>query len=324
MSLLQKKDRVFVAGHNGLVGSHLLECLQQLGYDNLLTRTRQELDLQNAAAVTKFFEKERPTVVFLAAAKVGGIQANNTQRADFILANLQIQNNVISAAHANDTHRLIFLGSSCIYPKNAPQPMPENCVLSGELEYTNRPYAMAKLAGLELVESLRRQYKRDYFSVMPTNLYGPRDNFDAQQSHVIPGLIRRFVEARESDADEVVIWGSGKPRREFLHAADCVSAVVHLAETLTYEQLLASPIGKAGWSHINIGSGEEVSIQQLAGLVKEAAGFSGTVRFDPSKPDGVQRKLLDSTYLHRLGWKPSVTLKDGLEDAVGWFEDNIL
>jgi GDP-L-fucose synthase len=319
---LQKSDRIFIAGHRGLVGNALLETLQKQGYKNLLVRTHAELDLENYAAVEKFYRQETPDVVFVAAAKVGGIHANNTYRYDFIYKNLQIQNNVIGLAHQYNVRRLIFLGSSCVYPKNAPQPMPETCLLSNELEYTNRPYALAKIAGLELIESLRRQHGRDYFSVMPTNLYGPRDNFDPLNSHVVSALIRRFYEAKQTAAANIVVWGTGKPLRELLFATDCAEAIVFLAEKLDNETFKQSPIAQKGWSHINIGSGSEISIANLAALISKLIGCKSTVDWDNSKPDGVARKLLDSSFLQLLGWRPQTSLENGLKATIDWFEKN--
>ena len=328
-AFLAKSARIFVAGHRGLVGSALVERLQKGGYTNVLTRTRQELDLSDAASVQKFFAEARPEGVFIAAAKVGGIHANNVYRADFIHENLLIQNNLIWAAHLNNVQRVVFLGSSCIYPREAPQPMPETCLLSGPLEYTNRPYALAKIAGLELIDSLRKQYGRDYFSAMPTNLYGPRDNFHPENSHVLPALLRKFVEATQRGDKTVSVWGSGNPRREFMYSEDCADAIVHLFETLSKEQLDKSEIGKAGWSHVNVGTGTDVSIRELAEEIASATGFKGEIIFDPSKPDGTMRKLLDCTLLKELNWKGSVGLEEGsvgLEEGLvrtlDWIKDH--
>lgn len=322
MSLINRQDRIFVAGHTGLVGSAITETLRNKGYKDIVTVAIDELNLLDQVKTNEFFAQTRPTVVFLAAAKVGGIHANNVYRADFIYENLQIQNNVIWSAHKNDVHRLVFLGSSCIYPRECHQPMGEDALLTGPLEVTNRPYALAKIAGLELVSSLRHQYQRDYFSVMPTNLYGPRDNYHPQNSHVLPALIRRFFEAQKRGDREVVVWGSGAPLREFMYSLDCADAVVHLAESMTSEALAASTIGRLGWSHINIGSGQEVSIKELATLVAEAVGFEGSLVFDPSKPDGTIRKLLDVSLLRSLGFESAVSLRDGLRRAVDWYARN--
>jgi GDP-L-fucose synthase len=323
VSLLHPEDRIYVAGHRGLVGHALCQALQRAGHKALITKTRQELDLLDAVAVADFYRRERPSVVFLAAAKVGGIAANDSFGADFLYQNLMIQNHVIWGAHEAGVRRLIFLGSSCIYPRQAPQPMKETALLTGSLEPTNRPYALAKIAGLELVQTLRRQFGHDYFSVMPTNLYGPGDNFHPQGSHVVPGLIRRFEEARRTRAAEVVVWGTGTPLRELLHVQDCAEATVFLAQQLSSEALAATEIGQAGFSHINLGSGQEVSIAALAAAVAAAVGFEGTLRFDPSKPDGTPRKLLDCQQLHRLGWRPKYTLEQGLRETVAWYRQHV-
>ena len=318
-AFLAKSARIFVAGHRGLVGSALVERLQKGGYTNILTRTREELDLSDQAAVRKFFEDARPEGVFIAAAKVGGIHANNVYRADFIHENLLIQNNLIWASHLNNVQRVIFLGSSCIYPREAPQPMPETCLLGGPLEYTNRPYALAKIAGLELIDSLRKQYGRDYFSVMPTNLYGPRDNFHPENSHVLPALIRKFVEALQNGDKTVSVWGTGNPRREFMYSEDCADAIVHLFETLSKEQLDKSDIGRAGWSHVNVGTGTDVSIRELAEEIAGATGFSGDIVFDSNKPDGTLRKLLAVSVLKEAGWSHKVSLPVGIKATLKWY-----
>jgi GDP-L-fucose synthase len=293
------------------VGSALVRTLRAKGYDDLILKTREELDLLDAKAVDKFYKKESPDVVILAAAKVGGIQANNTQRADFIYQNLRIQNNVIWGAYKADVKRLVCLGSSCIYPKNAPQPMPESCLLSSPLELTNRPYAVAKIAGLELVNSLRNQYGCDYFSVMPTNLYGINDNFHPVDSHVLPAFLRRVVEAK--DEKELVIWGSGTPKREFLFSDDCAEAIVFLLE----QKKLKFPSQYE--SHINIGSGQEISILDLVLLISKIVGFKGVVLNDPSKPDGTMRKLLDSGILNTMGWAAKTPLEDGIRKTLDWY-----
>ncbi len=319
-AFLSKSARIFVAGDRGLVGSALVERLQKAEYTNILTRTRQDLDLSDEAAVRKFFADARPEGVFIAAAKVGGIHANNVYRADFIHENLLIQNNLIWASHLNKVQRVVFLGSSCIYPREAPQPMPETCLLSGPLEYTNRPYALAKIAGIELIDSLRKQYGHDYFSAMPTNLYGPRDNFHPENSHVLPALLRKFVEATQRGDKTVCVWGSGNPRREFMYSEDCADAIVHLFETLSKEQLDKSEVGKAGWSHVNVGTGTDVSIRELAEAIAAATGFKGEIVFDPSKPDGTMRKLLDVSFLRELGWKSKVTLNEGVRKTLDWYD----
>ncbi len=321
MSCLKKTHKIFVAGHNGLVGSAIVQILEERGYSNLLLRERSKLNLSDAVAVRKFFEIERPEVVFLAAAKVGGILANNTQRAEFIYENLNIQNNIIWSAHSTNVDRLIFLGSSCIYPREASQPMKEDCLLSGPLEYTNRPYAIAKIAGLELINSLRVQYGRDYFSVMPTNLYGPRDNFKTNDSHVLPALLKKFINAKELNQPEVTVWGSGKPYREFMYSLDCADAIVHLAENVRSETIDAI-VKNSGWSHINVGSGQEVSIAQLSSLIAEITGYTGKVALDPTKPDGTPRKLLDCSILKSLGWSAKITLSEGLKLTFDWLMAN--
>ena len=319
---INKSSKIFVAGHNGLVGSAVVECFKSKGFENILTRTRQQLDLTNTAAVNEFFNSEKPDGVIIAAAKVGGILANNTYRADFIYDNLQIQNNLIWASHLNNVNRVIFLGSSCIYPRDAEQPMSESALLTGNLEYTNRPYAIAKIAGLELIDSLRKQYGRDYFSVMPTNLYGPRDNFHPENSNVLPALLRKFVEATKNGDKVVSVWGSGNPKREFMYSYDCANAIVHLFTNLTQGDLENSPIGKANWSHINIGTGSDISIKEVAQIIAQATGFKGDIQFDATKPDGTPRKLLDVSLLKSFGWESSVKLEDGIRKTLDWYEDN--
>ncbi len=315
MDLMKTADRIFVAGHGGLMGSALVRGLESRNYSKIITRTRAELDLLKQEDVRRFFEKERFDVIFLAAAKVGGIWANNIQRAQFIYENLCIQNHVIWSAYETGVRRLVFIGSSCIYPKFAPQPMPEDCLLTGSLESTNQPYAIAKIAGLELINGLRRQYACDYFSVMPTNLFGIGDNYHSEHSHVLPALIRRFHEAKMESKAEVVVWGTGTPKREFLYSDDAADATIHLAETLKSDTLNYSHIGEKGWSHINVGSGDEVSVAVLAEHVAQAVGFRGKLVFDSSKPDGTPRKLLDSRFLLETGWKPKVSLEEGLKRA---------
>ena len=320
---LRKEDKIFVAGHKGLVGSAIVEVLKREGYAKIETRTRQELDLCHQATVEDFFARVRPDVVFMAAAKVGGIHSNNTYRADFILENLQIQNNLIGAAHKNKVRRLVFLGSSCIYPRNCPQPMKEEHLLTSELEYTNRPYAIAKIGGLELVNAMRQQYGHDWFSVMPTNLYGPRDNFHPENSHVLPALIRRFEEARLNGAPEVVVWGSGQPRREFMYSLDCAEAIVQLAEHTSLDKIFAEKF-KNEWSHINVGVGSDVSILELATLIAECVGYKGNIRFDASKPDGTPRKLMDVSVLKSLKIESSTPLAVGINNALQWFRSSVL
>lgn len=300
---MEKQAKIYIAGHRGMVGSAIYRKLKELGYTNIVTRTSKELDLRNQEAVKEFFEKEKPAYVFLAAAKVGGIMANNTYRADFIYENLAIQNNVIHFAHENKVEKLMFLGSSCIYPKLAPQPLNEDSLLTGTLEYTNEPYAIAKIAGIKMVESYRLQYGDKYVSVMPTNLYGINDNYHPQNSHVLPALIRRFHEAKESNAASVTIWGTGTPLREFLFADDLADACVFLMEN--YDEL----------QFINIGVGEDISIKELAETIQEVVGYKGKLEFDSSKPDGTPRKLMDVSKLHNLGWKHKVNLKEGIAIA---------
>lgn len=308
---MAKNARIFVAGHRGLVGSAICRELKGLGYEALLTRSRQELDLLDAEAVLAFFQREQPEFVFLAAAKVGGILANNTFPADFIRDNLAIQSNVIDASYQCRVDRLLFLGSSCIYPKLAPQPMPESSLLTGPLEATNRPYALAKIAGIEMCWSYNRQYGTRYLAAMPTNLYGPNDNFDLNNSHVLPALIRKTAEAIRFEASEVTVWGTGTPRRELLYSDDLAQACVFLMNldeehfrTLLIED--APPL-------INIGTGEDVTIRELAEIVARVLGFQGSLVFDTSKPDGTLRKLMDVTRLHALGWKHVTSLEQGIE-----------
>jgi GDP-L-fucose synthase len=305
-----ERTRVFVAGHRGLVGSALVRRLQGGSATDLLLRSRTELDLTNQAAVQEFFRKERPHVVYLAAGKVGGILANDTQPAEFIHDNLVIQSNVIDAAYRSGVRKLLFLGSSCIYPKHAPQPMPEDCLLSGPLEPTNEWYAIAKIAGVKTCQAYRRQYGFDAICAMPTNLYGPEDNFDLAGSHVLPAMIRKFSEAVKVAAPEVQIWGTGKPRREFLHVDDLADACVFLMERYSD----AAPV--------NIGKGKDVSIAELAEMVAAATDFKGTLRFDTSKPDGTPRKLLDVGRMSALGWKSNISLADGLRSTVAWFRQH--
>ncbi len=311
-----------MAGHRGLVGSAILETLQGRGYQNLVFRTRSELDLLDQKAVKHFYEQECLDIVFVAAAKVGGIAANARFRADFIRENLAIQDHLIWGAHEANVGRLIFLGSSCIYPRNAPQPMTESALLTSPLEYTNRPYAIAKIAGLELVESLRKQYGRDYFSVMPTNIYGPRDTYHSENAHVLPALIERFWRAKKEGQNSVAIWGTGKPLREFIYSLDCADAIVFLAETMSDKDLTKSPMGEAGWSHVNVGSGQEISIGDLGKLIARLIGYGGNITFDSTKPDGSPRKLLDSSFLHQMGWKAKTSLEDGIRQSIAWFETN--
>jgi GDP-L-fucose synthase len=309
-------NTIYVAGHRGMVGSAIVRRLQALGYKNIVTATHTELDLTDQAAVRAFFARQRIDVVVLAAARVGGIHANNTYPADFILDNLLMECNVIGAAHAAGVQRLLFLGSSCIYPRMAPQPMREDALLTGTLEATNEPYAVAKIAGIKLCESFNRQHGRDYRSVMPTNLYGPGDNFHPENSHVIPALLRRFHEAVQTGAKEVTIWGSGTPMREFLHVDDMAAASVHVMELpLDVYQAHTQPM----LSHINVGTGVDCTIRELAETIARVTGFTGQLVWDSTKPDGTPRKLMDVSRLAALGWRAGITLEDGLRDAYQWF-----
>lgn len=309
-------QKIYVAGHRGMVGSAIVRNLKAKGFSNIVTRTHAELDLTNQAAVKLFFEQEKPDQVYLAAAKVGGIHANNTYPAEFIYQNLMMEANIIHQAFANGVRRLLFLGSSCIYPKVAPQPMSEAALLTGTLEPTNEPYAIAKIAGIKLCESYNRQYGQshgiDYRSVMPTNLYGPGDNYHPENSHVIPALIRRFHEAKVSNAPEVVIWGTGTPRREFLYVDDMAAASVFVMDL---DKAIYDQHTQPMQSHINVGFGSDVTITQLADAVAKATGYQGKISFDPSKLDGAPRKWMDSSRLNQLGWRPSVDLSDGLRQA---------
>ncbi|NGM63243.1 GDP-L-fucose synthase [Sphingobacterium sp. SGG-5] len=303
---MEKNDKIYVAGHRGMVGSAILNQLQTDGFKNIVTRTSKELDLRDQRAVADFFQSERPEYVFLAAAKVGGILANDTYRADFLYDNLAIQNNVIHQSYVHDVKKLMFLGSSCIYPKMAPQPLKEDYLLTGILESTNEPYAIAKIAGIKMCEAYRAQYGCNFISVMPTNLYGYNDNYHPKNSHVLPALIRRFHEAKETGASEVVIWGTGTPRREFLFSSDLADACIFLMQKYNEAQF------------INIGIGEDISIKDLALLIKNIVGYTGNISFDRSKPDGTPRKLMDVSRLHDLGWKHKIPLEKGIELA---FED---
>ncbi|MGY6277184.1 GDP-L-fucose synthase [Methylomonas sp. MgM2] len=313
---IDKEARIFVAGHRGMVGSALVRRLQQTGYRRIITATRAELDLTCQAAVQAFFSGNQIDQVFLAAAKVGGIHANNTYPAEFIYENLMIECNIIHSAHQSGIDKLLFLGSSCIYPKLAEQPMREEALLTGTLEPTNEPYAIAKIAGIKLCESYNRQYGRDYRSVMPTNLYGPGDNFHPENSHVVPALLRRFHEAVQRGDDEVVIWGSGKPMREFLHVDDMAAACVYVMEMdKSRYQAHTQPM----LSHINVGTGVDCTIRELAETIAKVTGFSGRLSFDATKPDGTPRKLMDVSRLKNLGWEASIALEDGLRHAYNWF-----
>ena len=316
-----KDSKIFVAGSNGLVGSALMRRLEKGGYTNLLTPEIDELDLTNQQAVADFFQTEKPEYVFLAAAKVGGIHANNTYPAEFIYLNLAIQNNVIHQAYINGVKRLLFLGSSCIYPKMAPQPMSEDHLLTGLLEPTNEPYAIAKIAGIKMCESYNRQYGTQFAAVMPTNLYGPGDNFHPENSHVLPALIRRFHEAKLASAEEVVVWGSGTPMREFLYVDDMADGSVFVMEqddAILTKHLLDYPQP----CFVNLGTGVDVTIRELAETVKDVVGFDGGLVFDPTKPDGTPRKLLDVSRMKALGWEAQMVLRDGIEETYRWFLEN--
>lgn len=307
---MNKGDLIFVAGHNGLVGSAIVRRLRAEGFSNLLLCDRRELDLRDHARVDAFFSRTRPSYVFLAAAKVGGIRANDAYPADFLRDNLQIQTNVIDSAYRHGVRKLLFLGSSCIYPKHAPQPMPESCLLEGPLEPTNEWYAVAKIAGLKMCQAYSRQYGFNAISAMPTNLYGPGDNFDLENSHVLPALIRKFHEAKTAGANEVVVWGTGTPRREFLHVDDLADAVLFLMQSYESREL------------INVGVGVDLSILELATLVAGVVGFTGNIQLDPTKPDGTPRKLLDVSKLTSLGWRPKIDLETGLRQTYSWFLSN--
>jgi len=322
---MKPSDKIYVAGHRGLVGSALVRNLRQRGYENLVLRTRSELDLTDGAAVSQFFREEKPDHVFLAAARVGGIHANHTYPADFILDNLAIQNHVIQSAHAHGVNRLLFLGSSCIYPRLAPQPLLETSLLTGPLEPTNRAYALAKIAGIEMCWSFNRQFGTHYLSVMPTNLYGPGDNYHPENSHVIPALLRKFHEAKVAGASEVVVWGSGTPRREFMYSEDMADACVWLMNLpdATFEGLLGSDEAETGIFDpplVNVGVGSDVSIAELAALIAEVVGFEGVLVFDKTKPDGTPRKLMDVSKLGALGWTSKTSLKTGLVRAYQDFQ----
>jgi len=305
-------QNLFVAGHRGMVGSAILRKLRDLGYQNLITRNRQELDLLNPVSVQNFFSENEISVVYLAAAKVGGIHANDTYPAEFIYQNLMIQTNVIHSAHVSGIENLLFLGSSCIYPRMADQPIQECSLLTGQVEPTNAAYAIAKIAGIKMCEAYNRQYEHDYRSVMPTNLYGPGDNYHPENSHVIPGLLNRFHTAARDKTDEVSVWGSGRAKREFLHVDDLASACIHVMEI---DKKKWAKSRDPGCSHINIGYGSDVSIAELARLVAKTVGFEGKIVFDTTKPDGTPRKLLDNTAIHQLGWQASHSLEAGLQET---------
>ncbi len=308
---IKKSDKIFVAGHRGLVGSAIVRSLERQGYKNIVKRTHKELDLMNQAAVYKFFEEEKPDVVVLAAAKVGGINANQLAPASFAYENMQIQCNVINASHENNVKKLLFLGSSCIYPRMAPQPIPEDALLTGPLEQTNEGYAIAKISGLKMCQYYKRQYGDDFISCMPTNLYGPYDNYDLSGSHVMPAMIRKFHDAKVNNLPSVELWGTGSPLREFLYVDDMADACVFLLENYSGEQ------------HVNIGTGKEVTIKYLAELVKKTVGYEGEIVWNSDMPDGTPRKLCDVSKLHSLGFTHKVELEEGVELAYQWFKDNV-
>lgn len=308
--MLNNDETIFVAGHRGMVGSAIHERLREEGFTRVIGRTRSELDLLDRPAVRAFFEEQKPAIVVDAAAKVGGILANNEQPVEFLLQNLAIQNNLIEAAADFGTRKLLFLGSSCIYPKMAPQPIPENALLTGPLEPTNDAYAIAKIAGIKLCQSYAREYGKNFISGMPTNLYGPRDNYDLRNSHVLPALIRKVHDAKQSGAGSITVWGSGNPRREFLHTRDLADACLFLLEKYDEPDL------------VNIGCGEDVTIRELAETVCDVLGFDGSLEFDATKPDGTPRKLLDISKIKSLGWAPKISLRDGIAHAYRWFREN--
>jgi GDP-L-fucose synthase len=307
---VEKSDKIFIAGHRGLVGSSLVRKLQQDGFANLLTRNRAQLDLRNASDVDVFFAQEKPAVVILAAAKVGGIKANNDLPVEFLLENLEMQNNVVRAAHDAGVRKLLFLGSSCIYPKHAPQPIPESALLTGPLEPTNEAYAIAKIAGIKLCQAYSREYGANFISAMPTNLYGPNDNFDLVSSHVLPALLRKAHVAKQDGKRQLMVWGSGQPRREFLHVDDLAAACVFLLEKYDSPEI------------VNIGCGEDISIRELAELICDVVGFNGDLAWDTTKPDGTLRKLLDVSKIHALGWHHRIELREGIARTYQWFLEN--
>jgi len=320
--MLNKDSKIYIAGHRGLVGSAIVDNLKSKGYKNLLMQTHDELDLCEQERVACFFKREKPEYVILAAAKVGGIVANDTYRADFIYENLQIQNNVIHQSYIHKVKKLLFLGSTCIYPKNSPQPMKEEYLLTSELEYTNEPYAIAKIAGIKMCESYNLQYGTNFISVMPTNLYGQNDNFDLETSHVLPALLRKMHEAKICNAPQVEIWGSGKPRREFLYSEDMADACVFLLESRDFKDTYSNDENEIRNTHINIGTGVDVSISELAEMIKYIVGYKGELYFNDSKPDGTMVKLTDCSKLHELGWKHKVELEDGIRMMYEWYLNN--
>ena len=308
---MQKSEKIFIAGHGGMVGSAITRALEARGFSNLVKRSRAELDLAGARAVANFFQREKPEIVIFAAAKVGGIKANNDFPVEFLIDNLRIQTNIISGAYENGTRKLLFLGSSCIYPKHAPQPISESALLTGPLEPTNDAYAIAKIAGVKLCQAYAREYGANFISAMPTNLYGPNDNFDLETSHVLAALLRKAHEAKVKRAGELMVWGTGTPRREFLHVDDCASACLFMLEKYDSPEI------------VNVGCGEDVSIRELAELVCDVVGFQGELTWDKTKPDGTPRKLLDVSKLRRLGWIPTIPLRDGIARTYDWFLKNV-
>lgn len=316
MSFIRDK-KIYVAGHRGMVGSAIVRLLERTGFKNIITEEFSNLDLRRQQAVEEFIRSTKPEVIIIAAAKVGGILANNTYRAEFIYDNLMIEANLIHSAYLNNVEKLIFLGSSCIYPKLAPQPLKEEYLLSDYLEYTNEPYAIAKITGIKLCENYYKQYGCNFFSVMPTNLYGPFDNFDLNTSHVLPALIRKFHEAKIKGSESVIVWGTGKPLREFLYVDDLAEAILYLAEKINAKDLYDS-----GVSHINIGCGKDISISELAKIIAQIIGYKGKIEFDTTKPDGTPRKLMDVSRLAQLGWKYKTELEEGIEKTYRWFLEN--
>ena len=308
---MEKNSKLYVAGHRGMVGSALIRKLEEKGFQNIITKTSAELDLRNQQAVNNFFESEKPNYVFIAAAKVGGIVANDTYRADFVYENLMIEANIIHASYLNKVEKLLFLGSSCIYPKLAPQPLKEEYLLSGYLEPTNQPYAIAKIAGIELCDGYRAQYGCNFISVMPTNLYGPNDNYDLKNSHVLPALLRKFITAKRNNIPEVILWGTGSPKREFMHVNDLADACLFLMDNYNEQGL------------VNIGVGNDISIFDLATLIKRVVGFEGAIALDISKPDGTLRKLMDVSKINQLGWKASIELEQGIRSVFNEIKDTI-
>jgi GDP-L-fucose synthase len=315
---MNKDKKIYVAGHRGMVGSAICRKLKQQGYEDLVLKSLDELDLRRQNDVENFFNDKRPEIVIIAAAKVGGILANNTYRAEFLYDNLSIQTNIIHSSYLTKADKLIFLGSSCIYPKLAPQPLKEEYLLSGYLEYTNEPYAIAKIAGIKMCESYYKQYGCNYFSVMPTNLYGINDNFDLQTSHVLPALIRKFHEANDKKENKVTLWGTGKPLREFLYVDDLADAIVFLMERINAKDLYEN-----GISHLNIGSGKDLAISELASVIADVIGFKGKIEYDTSKPDGTPRKLMDVSRINKLGWKYKTELREGIEKTYHWYLEEI-